>query len=325
MSEKKIIAVVGATGAQGGGLARAILADPDGPFALRALTRNPGSPAARELAARGAEVVEADLDDESSVRKAFDGAHGAFVVTNFWAPRTPEEEAGSTRAEREVRQASTAARVAKDAGLRHVVWSTLEDTRPHFARLGSDVPDLPGGYKVPHFDAKGEANAVFTALGVPTTFLQTTFYYEAFAGGGQGPRRDERGRLVLTLPMADARMALIAAEDIGRTALGIFRRGEEFVGRTVGVAGTHATGVELAAAFTAALGEEVVYRPATPDEVRAAGYPGAEEIAATFQFFAEASEYFTGARDLDLVRELNPDLVPLDAWLAEHAHEVPLG
>ncbi|MCS7483533.1 NmrA/HSCARG family protein [Umezawaea endophytica] len=325
MSEKKIIAVVGATGAQGGGLARAVLADPDGPFALRALTRNPDSAAARDLAARGAEVVQADLDDESSIRKAFNGAHGAFVVTNFWAPRTPEEEAASTRAEMEFRQASTAARAAKDAGLRHVVWSTLEDTRPHFARLGSDVPDLFGGYKVPHFDAKGEANAVFTDLGVPTTFLQTTFYYEAFVVGGQGPRRDERGGLALTIPMADARMSLIAAEDIGRTALGILRRGAEFVGRTVSIAGTHATGVELAATFTAVLGEEVVYRPVTHAEARAAGYPGAEEIANTFQFFTEASEYFTGARDLDVVRGLNPDLEPLDAWLAAHKDEIPLG
>jgi uncharacterized protein YbjT (DUF2867 family) len=260
MSEKKIIAVVGATGAQGGGLARAVLADADGPFALRALTRNP-----------------------------------------------------------------TAARVAKDAGLRHVVWSTLEDTRPHFARLGSVVPDLFGGYKVPHFDAKGEANAAFTDLGVPTTFLQTTFYYESFIVGGQGPHRDERGRLALTIPMADAPMSLIAAEDIGRTAFGIFRRGSEFVGRTVSVAGAHATGEELAAKFTAVLGEEVVYRPLTHDEARAAGYPGAEEIGNMYQFYADASEYFTGARDLALVRELNPDLEPLDAWLAAHKDEIPLG
>src|ERR1700731_488090 len=92
MSEKKIIAVVGATGVQGGGLVRAILADPDGPFSARALTRSAGSDRARALASQGVEVIEADLDDATSVRKAFDGAYGAYVVTNFWAQRTPEQE-----------------------------------------------------------------------------------------------------------------------------------------------------------------------------------------------------------------------------------------
>jgi uncharacterized protein YbjT (DUF2867 family) len=236
MTEKMIIAVVGATGSQGGGLVRAILADPQGPFTVRALTRNADSGKARELASQGVEVVEADLDDEASVRKAFDGAYGAFVVTNFWAQRTPEQEKARTRAEMELAQAAAGARAAKDTGLRHVVWSTLEDTRPHFERLGIDIPTVFDSYKVPHFDAKGEANAFFTELGVPTTFLQTTFFYESFLIG-QGPHRDENGELVLTIPMAGNKMALIAADDIGKTALGVFRRGDDFIGKTVSIAG----------------------------------------------------------------------------------------
>src|ERR1700685_2545457 len=194
MTEKKIIAIVGATGVQGGGLLRAILADPDGPFTARAMTRNAGSDPARELACQGAEVIEADLDDETSLRQGVDGAYGAYVVTTFWAQRTPEQEQARTRAEMELDQAAAAARAAKDTELRHVVWSTLEDTRPHFQRLGIEVPDALGGYKVPHFDAKGEANAFFTALGVPTTFLQTTFYYEAFLQG-QSPHPHDKGEL----------------------------------------------------------------------------------------------------------------------------------
>src|ERR1700758_5371256 len=274
MTEKKIIAIVGATGVQGGGLLRAIMADPDGRFPARALTRNAGSDRARELASQGAEVIEADLDDETSLRNAFDGAYGAYVVTNFWAHRTPEQEQARPRAEMELDQAAAAARAAKDTELRHVVWSTLEDTRPHFQRLGIEVPDALGNYKVPHFDAKGEANASFAALGVPTTFLQTTFYYEAFLQD-QGPHRDDNGELVLSLPMADKKLALVAGEDIGKTALGVFRRGGQFVGKTVSIAGTHATGDELAAIFTAALGEKVVYRPMTTDQMRASGQPGA--------------------------------------------------
>ncbi|QEV04917.1 NmrA/HSCARG family protein [Streptomyces prasinus] len=321
-STKKIIAVVGATGAQGGGLVRAILADPDGPFAVRALTTNADSAKARELAAQGAEVVRADLDDEKSLREAFDGAYGAYVVTNYWVQRSPEEEKARTRPEMELAQAAAAARAAKDAGLQHVVWSTLEDTRPHFERLGIDVPSVMGTYKVPHFDAKAEANAFFTELGVPTTFLQSAFYFEAFTGG-QGPHRNERGELVLTMPMADNKLALIAAEDIGKTALGIFRRGGEFVGKTVSIAGEHLTGQELAAKMTSVLGEKVVYRPVTHDEMRASGQPAALEIANNFQFYSDASEYFTGVRDLALVRQLNPDLRSLDSWLKEHKHDIP--
>jgi uncharacterized protein YbjT (DUF2867 family) len=325
MTDKKIIAVVGATGAQGGGLVRAILADPQGPFTARALTRSADSPAARALAAQGADVVEADLEDEASVREAFAGAYGAFVVTNYWAPRTPEAEKAGTRAEMELVQAAAAARAAKDTGLRHVVWSTLEDTRPHFARLGSNVPTVEGHYKVPHFDAKAEANAYFTELGVPTTFLRTTFYYEAFTSGAQGPHRDGNGRLVLTTPMADKPMALIAAEDIGRTALGVFNTGAELIGRTVSIAGAHATGEELAEKFTAVLGEKVVYQPLTHDEARASGQPFAVETANMFQFYSDASEQFVGSRDLEQVRALNPRLESLDAWLREHRGEIPLG
>ncbi|MFS8103840.1 NmrA/HSCARG family protein [Lentzea alba] len=315
MSENKIIAVVGATGAQGGGLARAILADPGSGFTVRALTRDVESAPARVLAEAGAEVVHADLDDEASVRQAFEGAYGAFVVTNFWAQLTPDQEAARNRARMEIDQATVAARAAKATELRHVVWSTLEDTRPYFHHLGRTVPTLLDEYAVPHFDAKGEANAAFTSLGVPATFLQTTFYYEALTMG-QGPHRDADGKLVLSMPMAHNRLALIAGEDIGRTALGIFRHGVEFVGRTVSIAGEHATGEDLAARLGDLLGEQVTYRPQTYEEARAAGYPGAVEIANMFEFYSEAADYFAGVRDLDLVRRLNPQLQSLDDWLA---------
>src|SRR5918992_2944581 len=120
MPEKKIIAVVGATGAQGGGLVRAILADRNGGFAVRAITRNPDSDKAQALRNAGAEVVKGDIDDQSSIERAFKGAHGAFCLTNFWEHFSPE---------RELAQADNMARPAKATGLLHVIWSTLEDTR----------------------------------------------------------------------------------------------------------------------------------------------------------------------------------------------------
>jgi uncharacterized protein YbjT (DUF2867 family) len=313
----KIIAVVGATGTQGGGLVEAILADPDREFAVRALTRDPRGPRAQALAARGAEVVAADLDDEDSLRKAFDGAYGAFVVTNYFAERSEAEVAARSAADLELEQAGNAARAARDAGVQHVIWSTLEDTRQHFGDTDR-VPSLDEGrYKVPHFDAKSEADELFRAAGVPTTFLRTTFYYENLTDS-LGPVRDADGQLVLTLPMGDSPISAIAVEDIGRTALGIFRRGQEYVGRVIAIAGEHLTGEQIVAAMSEVLGEPVRYQPHGWDEFRAFGFPGAVEFGNMFQYYAENAEQFAGDRDLDVVRELNPRLQSFRDWLKVH-------
>ncbi|MEU4248238.1 NmrA/HSCARG family protein [Amycolatopsis sp. NPDC026612] len=312
MNDKKIITVLGATGAQGGSLVRAILDAPDGPFAARAVTRNAGSAKARALAERGAEVVEATLDDEESLRKAFDGAHGAYVVTNFWE---------SMSADVELAQAATAARAVKAAGVAHVVWSTLEDTREVIPVSDQRVPVLQDRYTVPHFDAKAEADAFFRDSGVPTTYLRSTFYWEGFTQG-TGPMRGEDGRLVLTLPIGESALPGIAAEDIGRTAYGVFAAGDEYVGKTVSIAGEHLTGAQYAAAFADALGEPVDYRPLTPDRFRALGLPAGDEFGNMFQFYVEGERDFVGARDLDLVRSLNPRLQTFRTWLNEHVEAV---
>jgi uncharacterized protein YbjT (DUF2867 family) len=307
VAEKKVIAVVGATGAQGGGLARAILADASAEFAVRALTRNSGSGAALRLAAQGAEVVQADITDEASVTKAFDGAYGAFLVTNFWEHMSPEQEK---------RDAATMARAARTAGLSHVIWSTLDDTREHIPLDDDRMPTLMGSYKVPHFDAKAEANQFFTDAGVPTTFLQTTFYWEALLGP-MAPKRGDDGRLTLALAMGDSKLAGIAAEDIGKTAYGIFRRGRDLVGQTVSIAGEHLTATQLAERLSAALGEEVAYAPVPFDALRAQPFPGAVEMGNMFQFYAEVPQ-FNAVRDLDVVRDLNPQLQTFDQWLTAH-------
>jgi len=213
------------------------------------------------------------------------------VVTNFW-------ESGSAKVE--LAQAAAAAAAVKDAGVQHVIWSTLEDTRDHLPVDSDRYPTLDG-YTVPHFDAKAEANALFERLGVPTTFLQTTFYWENFAVG-LGPTRGEDGKLVLTLPMGERRLAGIAAEDVGHTALGIFARGEEYIGRTVSIAGEHLTGEQLADVFAEAFGEPVDYRPLTHDQFRALPIPGAAEFGNMYQYYYEAEKDFVGARKLDFVR-----------------------
>ncbi|MBO3734405.1 NmrA/HSCARG family protein [Glycomyces niveus] len=312
MADKKIIAVVGATGQQGGGLAHAILADPASEFSVRAITRNPDSDKAKALAALGAEVAQADIDDEASVAKALDGAYGAFLVTNFWEHMSPR---------REYDQAKNLARAAKAAGVQHAIWSTLEDTREAVPLDDDRMPTLMGEYKVPHFDVKGEANALFTEAGVPTTFLQTTFYWDGFLGAF-GPQRQEDGSLVLAMAMGDSKLAGIASEDIGRTAYGIFKRGTDLAGETVSIAGEHLTGPEIADAFTEALGEPVHYYAVPFEGLRAAGFPAAEEVGNMFQYYAEFDAEFTGRRDLAKVRELNPDLQSFREWLTANKEAV---
>jgi len=312
---KKIIAVSGATGAQGGGLVRAILADPDGGFAVRALTRDPESASAKALASAGAEVVACDLDDETSVEKAFAGAYGAFCVTFFWAHFSPEKE---------LAQAGAMARAAKKAGLQHVIWSTLEDSR-RFVPLDDDrMPTLMGKYKVPHFDAKGEADQIFRDLELPVTFLLTSFYWDNFIYFGSGPQKGPDGKYALTLPMGDKKLPGIAAEDIGRCAYGIFKGGGQFAGKTVGIAGEHLTGSEMAEKLTKALGIEVAYNAVEPAVYRSFGFPGADDLGNMFQLKRDFNEEFCAPRDPAFSRRLNPAMQDLDAWLAANASQIPL-
>jgi len=315
MPDKKVIAVVGATGAQGGGMVRAILNHPSGAFCARAITRDVNSGRAKELAGLGAEVVAADIDDVGSLERAFAGASAAYCVTFYWAHFSPEKE---------LAEAASMARAAKAAGVDHVIWSTLEDTRRWVPLTDNRMPTLMGKYKVPHFDAKGEANARFTEAGVPVTFLLTSFYWDNFIYFGMGPQKGPDGRLAITFPMGDKKLPGIAAEDIGGCAYGIFERGSEFIGKTVGIAGEHLTGAEMAAAFSKALGVEVHYNDVPPEVYRGFGFPGADDLGNMFQFKRDFQEVFCGPRDVAFSRALNPGLQTFDVWLARNKSRIPL-
>jgi uncharacterized protein YbjT (DUF2867 family) len=311
----KVIAVTGSTGAQGGGLIRAILAHPESGFTARAITRNPDSDQAKALAALGVEVVKADLDDEASLVRAFDGAYGAFCITNFWEHFSPAKEN---------EQAANMARAAKAASVSHVIWSTLEDVRT-FVPLDDDrMPTLMEKYKVPHFDGKGESNHYFSDEGVPTTFFNTSFYWDNMIYFGMGPKRGEDGTLAITFPLGDAKLAGIAAGDIGGCAFGIFAKGSELIGKTVSVAGGHLSGQEMADSLSAALGEPVRYNAVSPALYRSFGFPGAEDLGNMFQFNAEFSDEYCAVRDLDASRQLNPTLHSFDQWLKENISKIPL-
>lgn len=316
MTTSKIIAVAGATGAQGGGVVRAILADRRGGFAARALTRDPNSDKAKALADIGAEVVQADLHDPASVKQAFAGAYGAYCVTFFWNHISPETEMAEAR---------SMADAAKAAGLQHVIWSTLEDTRKFIPLSDNRMPTLMGKYKVPHFDVKGEADALFEASGVPVTYLITSFYWENFIYFGMGPKKGTDGKLALSLPMADKKLAGIAAEDIGKSAYAIFKKGPSATaGKRIGIAGEHLSGEEIAAKFSRALGQQVVYSPVSFDVYRGLGFPGADDLGNMFQFYAEFEQQLADTRDLGKTRALNPELQTFDQWLARNVKNIPL-
>jgi uncharacterized protein YbjT (DUF2867 family) len=315
VADKRIIAVIGATGAQGGGVIRAILRDKDGPFAARAVTRNVAADKAKALAVAGAEVVPGDVDDLESLKRAFTGAYGAFCVTPYWAHMSPDKEMAEAR---------NLAQAAKAARVRHVIWSTLEDTRRWVPLDDPRMPTLQGRYKVPHYDVKGEANAVFTELGVPTTLLQTSFYWENFIYFGMGPKPGPDGVLAITLPMGDKRLPGMASEDIGKCAYAIFKGGPEYVGKTISIAGEKLTGEQMATAFTKALGQTVRYNDVPPEVYRGFGFPGADDLGNMFQVKRDFEKEYCGVRDLAVARKLNPALQTFAQWLAENKARIPL-
>ena len=309
MENKKIIAVIGGTGAQGGGLVRAILNHPESGFVPRVVTRNANSDKAKELAKLGAELVEADVDDKESIKKAFSGAYGAFCVTFFWEHFSPEKENIHAR---------LMAEAAAEAGVKHVIWSTLEDTRKWIPLDDDRMPTLHGKYKVPHFDSKGESNIYFEKCGVPYTLLNTSFYWENFIYFGLGPQKGSDGKLGITFPMGDKKLPGIASADIGKCAFAIFKAGEEFQSKTVSIAGEHLSGYQLADAFTKGLGAEVKYNDVPVSVYRSFGFPCADDMGNMFQFKADFEDYFCGIRDIKATKKLNPELLDFKTWLDQN-------
>jgi uncharacterized protein YbjT (DUF2867 family) len=313
---KKIIAVLGATGSQGGGLVRSILNDRDGDFVVRAITRDPESEKAKQLALMGAEVVAGDLDDVKSLAKAFEDAYGLYAVTFFWDHFSVEKEIGHIK---------TIAVAAKAANVQHVIWSTLEDTRKWIPLSDNRMPTLMGKYKVPHFDGKGESDRFFINAGLQTTFLLASFYWDNFIKFGMGPKRRQDGKLALVFPLRQSKLAGIVAEDIGKCAYSIFKAGpSKYAGKYVGVSGEHLTGEQIAHAFARVLGEDVTYSAVPADLYRGFGFPGAEDLGNMFQFNDEFEQVFLAARDIENTRKLNPDLQSLEDWLISNKNYIHL-
>ena len=303
-SEKKLIAVMGATGAQGGAVVEALLKLSD-QFEIRAITRTPESEKAKALAANGIEVVKADGDDEDSITRAFSNAYGAFLVTNFWSDMNMQHEMDQTK----ILQKAVIA-----ADVKHVVLSTLEDTRLKIKESGDAdtwlVLDEKLQSYVPHYDGKGEVSKEFLASSAPTTLLYTSFYYDNFINFGMGPKRyAEDQPLVITFPTGDKPFFMNSLQDIGESVSAIFQD-PSLINTHQGVAGSLHSGEEIADAFSKVLGVPVVFNAVDTATYASFGFPGAPELANMFRFFTsfkpdyrsiEGSEKLLGRKTVALV------------------------
>ncbi|NXK27770.1 NMRL1 protein, partial [Arenaria interpres] len=280
------------TGAQGGCVARALLED--GTFKVRAVTRNPVKKEAEELKQKGAEVVKANLDDEPSLELALAGAYGAFVVTNFWEHFSKEKE---------IAQGKCLADLSKRLGLRHVVYSGLEN-----------VKKLTGGQlEVLHFDGKGEVEEYFQKIGVSMTSVRLPFYFENFLSTFKPQKAPQGDSYVLALPMGDTPMDGMAVEDMGPVVVSLLKSPEEYVGRMIGLSTGKLTEAEYAAVLSQQTGKTVKASKLSPEEYEKGGSPGAKEMAAMFRFYAMKPD-----RNVDLTMKLNPKARTFSQWVADN-------
>ena len=277
------ILVCGATGSQGGAVARTLL---DRGFRVRALTRDHQKPEARALAEQGAEVVQGDMDDRPSVDRALEGAHGVFSVQNFW-------EAGY---DREVRQGKTVADAAKGAGVGHFVYSSVGSAH---RRTG-----------IAHFDSKREVEEHLRGLGLPRTVLRPVFFMQNW----EMMREPILGG---TLPQPldpEKPFQQVAVEDIGAFAAMAFEHPDEWIGREVEIAGDERTMPEIAEAFGRVVGREVGYYQVPWDqfEEQMGG-----EYAVMYRWFNEVGY----EADVEALRREHPGLIDFEGYLRGHGWE----
>eukprot|EP00928_Gymnodinium_smaydae_P040861 TRINITY_DN2767_c0_g1_i4.p1 TRINITY_DN2767_c0_g1~~TRINITY_DN2767_c0_g1_i4.p1 ORF type:complete len:980 (+),score=188.97 TRINITY_DN2767_c0_g1_i4:411-2942(+) len=293
------IGVLGATGQQGGAVARALVSRG---VAVVAITRKVDSDKAKELAKLpGVEVRQGDLEDVASLVKAFSGCDGAFVVANFWEGMDVTKEMKH--------YANAAEALKKVGGMKHVVMSSLEETAntcPHFETI---VEHETGPMKVPHFDGKNRSHVHFE--GLPTTFLYTSCYIENFTGFFTLEEKVHRpGVYQIELPWTEATIAWTILDDVGKMTAGILERPSR-IGQTVGSASFHCNREELCKMMSEATGKEITVSHEDIDR----SLPGMRELGHMFSFFDAASDQMLEVRDLERCREIGGELCsPVEAF-----------
>ncbi len=289
MEAKKTILVTGATGAQGGGVARHLLAR--GRFNVRALTRRPDCEEARALRQAGAQIVQGDLEDLDSIRAALTGCYGCFGVTNFWEHFEKEYGLGKNLAD-----------AVKRSDVEHFVFSTLPNCK--------QISD--GKLEVPHFDIKAQLEAYARGLAVKATFVHVAFYFENFLTFFP-PQKQADGSFAFGFPQGEIPLAAVAVEDVGGVVSVLFENPQESLGKVVGIAGDERTGDQYAETMTRILGAKVIYRHVPREEFAALGFPGAEDLANMFEF--NRLYIPTRKADIEACRALYPEMQTFEGWL----------
>jgi len=291
---RPIILVTGATGAQGGSVARALLNTKR--YAVRCLTRDTSSDKATELQDAGAELAEGDLNDKDSLLAAMKDCYGVFGLTNFWE-----------HYEREFQQGRNLVDAVRDSGISHFVYSGL----PGYLELSS------GQFPVPHCDIKAALENYTRSLGLAASFVHIAFYYENFFSFFP-PQKREDGCYYFGFPQGDTRLAMASVEDIGPIVAGIFACPEIYLHRTVGVVGEDRSCKEYAAIMSRVLGVTVRYNHIQRDVYSGYGFPGAEELANMF----EVQRLYIPRRSQHLMESycMNPAMQSLEAWLVKNKH-----
>jgi uncharacterized protein YbjT (DUF2867 family) len=294
MQQQKTILVTGATGAQGGSVARALLAA--NKFEVRILTRNPASAQAIALKKLGAEIITGDMDHIETLRSAMKDCYGVFGLTNFWE-----------HFEKEVQQGKNLIDAVNEMGIRHFVLHTL----PDYNKLSN------GKYPTAHCDNKAALQEYTKGLGIAATFIQAAYYYENFFSFFPLQHAGD-GSYYFGFPQGDTKLAMISVEDIGGIVAGIFDHPLEYIGRTVGAVGADDTCASYAAIFSRVLGKTVRYNSIPRDIYAGLGFEGAEELANMF----EVQRLHIPNRQLDLIESyaLNPAIQPFENWVKKNAN-----
>ncbi|MEP0829443.1 MAG: NmrA/HSCARG family protein [bacterium] len=289
--DKRTILVTGATGWQGGSVARFLLKD--GKFSVRALTRKPDSETARELSKMGVEIFKGNLSDINLIRPAVKDCYGVFGVTNFWEHFDKEYEHGMNLL-----------RAVKEAGVKHYVFSSL----PHPKSFGYNNP-------VPHFEIKAQVEEAIRKEGIPATFIHVAFYYENFLFFVM-PQKNGDGSFSYGFPQGDTLLAGTSAGDVGGVVTQIFNRPEEYMGRTVGVVGDDLKAADYIEIMSRHVGKKIVFNHIPREVFAKFEFPGAEDVANMFDM--NRLHIPNRQKDIEESRRLYPGMKRFETWVMEN-------
>ena len=281
----KLITVFGATGAQGGPVARALLQNG---FKMRAVTRNTDSEKAKALRDAGAEVVAGSIDNRDSVKAAVAGAYGAFVVTPFLVSN--EEEVGKAAAD-----------ACKEAGLQHVVFSGLESVKDKI------------GKSCAHMDSKVAVEKYLDEIGVPNTSVRYPFYFENFLSF-YVPAFKADGTYTLTMPI-DGPMNAISVADGAPIVLAVFQNPQQYLGKKVAISGSRKKITEYTEIISKVTGKTVKYKQITFEQAaNDPNNPAAEELSVMFEYFSKEEPSY----DEEFTRKLHPGTLTFQQWAEQN-------